>query len=105
MTAPALSREQAIFCHALIEHSYDNGFRLHPLMDIAQLTPLTLSACQLYDANTETGILWPFDSRSGDPLAGILGFHTSPNGQVSVCVYRDALYILESWAANRTEER
>lgn len=93
-----MTNEQKKCIRELLELSYAEGFSGHPLTTLSNLVKIPTN--QLYDPNTETGILWPFDSRSGDSLAGYLHFTQGDRG-FYVGIMRECIEDLEHWSEER----
>lgn len=93
-----MTEEQKQFCRQLIELSYAQGFTAFPIVHVAKAMGSEKSVSYFYDANTESGILWSFDSRSINAYAGYLYFSKDGN---AVGVQTDVLDDLKHYCDYR----
>lgn len=84
----------------LIELIEECGRGYFPLSIIG--APYNLSEKELYDNDTNTGILWEFDPRSGTPRSGWLHFIHGRNESTSVTINIDVQRMIERAIINHT---
>jgi hypothetical protein len=68
-----MTKEQLLICETLLALSREHGFHYFSIELLAEKTGIP--ALEIYDANRDTGHLWPLDARASGPLAGMLFFN------------------------------
>ena len=92
-----MTTQQKRICRYLIDQSIQNGFGAgYPLEPIAK--ELGLTCLDLYDNNTNTGVLWEL----GQHGEGLL--YVQPEGEWASVSY-DTHELLKHWCAETREER
>jgi hypothetical protein len=90
-----MTDQQKQICCDLLRASFENGFgSSYPLKPIA--AKLGITEQDIYDANSETGIMWEYGSYGN----GFISFTNHGNG-LYASVQFDTKDLLESWSGFR----
>ena len=77
-----MNNRQKRLCRALLDFYDDSGAQPYPLAQLARKTGY--DASDIYDKDSQSGDLWPFDPRARGNLAGMLSFTAGKNPTVSI---------------------
>jgi hypothetical protein len=77
-----MNNRQKRLCRALLDFYDASGAQPYPLAQLAKKTGYHVS--DIYDKDSQSGDLWPFDPRARGNLAGMLSFAPGKNPTVSI---------------------
>ena len=90
----SLTDIQKTLCRALLDLSYESGFRGYPIRMLAERTGVPEK--EIFDAETETGHLWELGLHGSGSYAGFLSLDHSPSGSY-VIIMSDTRETLEKY--------
>jgi len=77
-----MNKRQKRLCRALLDFYDTSGAQPYPLAQLAKKTGYPAS--DIYDKDSQSGDLWPFDAKARGNYAGMLSFSSGKNPTVSV---------------------
>ena len=77
-----MNNRQKRLCRALLDFYDASGAQPYPLAQLARKTGY--DASDIYDKDSQSGDLWPFDPKARGNLAGMLSFASGKNPTVSI---------------------
>ena len=77
-----MNNRQKRLCRALLDYYDESGAQPFPLAQLARKTGY--DASDIYDKDSQSGDLWPFDSKARGNLAGMLSFTSGKNPTVTI---------------------
>ena len=78
----SMNKRQKRLCRALLDYYDANGAKPYPLAQLAKKTGC--DASDIYDKDSQSGDLWPFDAKARGNYAGMLTFSPGKNSTVSI---------------------
>jgi hypothetical protein len=89
-----MNEEHKRICRELFRLSYEHGFHRFPLRLVAEATGIPVD--QMFDEDSESGLLWPFHAAASGELAGMLELH-GRGREASAAIAADTRSMLEVW--------
>src|SRR4051812_11485549 len=77
-----MNKRQKRLCRALLDFYDASGAQPCPLAQLAKKT--SYPASDIYDKDSQSGDLWPFDAKARGNYAGMLSFSAGKNTSVSI---------------------
>ncbi len=77
-----MNKRQKRLCRALLDFYDTSGAQPYPLAQLAKKTGYPAS--DIYDKDSQSGDLWPFDAKARGNYAGMLQFSSGKNPTVSI---------------------
>src|SRR4051812_14246676 len=77
-----MNKRQKRLCRALLDFYDANGAKPYPLAQLAKKTGC--DASDIYDKDSQSGDLWPFDAKARGNYAGMLSFSSGKNTAVTI---------------------